>query len=216
MSHDQSLKRETNAGSMLMEITSIHLTTQLDRRKPTSTASADHVVRWSSRFAQPRRCRYYLGQRAATSASDHCSATMPKPGAETVSTLQQVLDYLTANKIQMVLALDLRDAATAIAVFQVLSNTINSLNRPYTMDAPFKVPAVAFSPGGNLNVGLLTGTFGENANVQPIFNTGDITSTYCLESQSGVNVERDQDCPMTIMALAAVTISFETPSIRPC
>ncbi len=119
----------------------------------------------------------------------------------------------------MVLALDLRDAATAHAVYALLSTTNDSLNRPYTEDALFKVPAIAFNSGNAVSVDLIGSTFslgyqaGPPANLQPVFNTGDIQpAAYGSEENVGAALQAFRTAtqsPTPYVNIPAVEIQYK-------
>jgi len=89
-------------------------------------------------------------------------------------TLQDALNYMTANKIAMVLALDIRDARTANAAWQVINNGYDYLGRNYLLETLFKVPAKAFATPSDVEVALPAGPSRYPAYFQPVYNTGDI------------------------------------------
>jgi hypothetical protein len=109
-------------------------------------------------------------------------------GGEEMSSLQQVLNYLTLHQIAMVLALDLRDAATATAAWKVISSTTDYLGNSYAQSTLFKIPGKAFLPldaNGNPTSFTDTSVFkaafaagpGYTAvHFQPVYNTGDIAA----------------------------------------
>ncbi len=60
-------------------------------------------------------------------------------------TLQDVLDYMTKNKIAMVLTLDIKDPATAGAAWKVVANSNDYLGNPYYNSVLFKIAARNFT-----------------------------------------------------------------------
>ena len=52
--------------------------------------------------------------------------------------LQDALDYIRQNKIAMVIALDIRDVATAQAAWTIIQNNSDFLGRPYSASTVFK------------------------------------------------------------------------------
>lgn len=93
-------------------------------------------------------------------------------------TLADALDYMTANKIAMVLALDIRDAASASAAWRVIDAHSDYLGRNYLNTTLFKVPAKAFaSPRDVENAFPLESSGSLLAYFQPVYNTSDIEPT---------------------------------------
>lgn len=113
------------------------------------------------------------------------------------SSLQQVLNYLTQNKIAMVLALDLRDGPAATAAWNVIASTPDYLGNSYAQSTLFKIPGKAFlnpnNPGvftdttvfqntfpavnfTNPNTGATTALNYSDVHFQPVYNTGDIAA----------------------------------------
>ncbi len=111
------------------------------------------------------------------------------------STLEAVLNFLTQNKIAMVLALDLRDAATAEAAWKVIAATPDYLGNSYVQSTLFKIPGKAFlnpsNPGvftdttvfansfppvnfNNPSTAVTTTLDYSDVHFQPVYNTGDI------------------------------------------
>ena len=94
--------------------------------------------------------------------------------SESPSSLQQLLDYMTSNKIAMVLALDLRDARVASASWAVIANSKDYLGRSYAASTLFKIPAKAFTTPADVEATFAFGPGAGAANFQPVYNTGDI------------------------------------------
>lgn len=111
------------------------------------------------------------------------------------STLQGVLNFLTENKIAMVLALDLRDGPAAEAAWKVIAATPDYLGNSYAKSTLFKIPGKAFlnpkNPGVFTDTTVFQNTFPRvnftspntgdttvlsysDVNFQPVYNTGDI------------------------------------------
>lgn len=59
--------------------------------------------------------------------------------SEQPSTLQQVLDYLKANQIAMVLALDIKTSADALACWSVIEANTDYLGRPSALTTVFRI-----------------------------------------------------------------------------
>jgi len=60
-------------------------------------------------------------------------------------TLQEVLNYMTKNKISMVLTLDIKDQATAAAAWNVVANSKDFNGNPYYDSVLFKIAARNFT-----------------------------------------------------------------------
>ncbi len=103
------------------------------------------------------------------------------PNPTYIPTLKQVLDYMTQNKIAMVLALDLRDGPTAAAAWSVIQPNTDYLGRSYASSTLFKIPGKSMGSPANFKA-----QFGQNwqfVNFQPVYNTGDIApSVYGSET----------------------------------
>lgn len=115
-------------------------------------------------------------------------------------TLREALDYLTQNGIAMVLALDIRDAATAAAVYAVLSDpsVTDYKGRSYLQSTLFKIPAKEFpAPADFANAFYKINPNIGQIHFQPVFNTGDIAANVFGSEQSIKNwlysFERDED-----------------------
>jgi GH43 family beta-xylosidase/glycerophosphoryl diester phosphodiesterase len=106
-----------------------------------------------------------------------------KPSAETVSSLQQSLDYMTANKIAMVLSLDIRSAEIAKAAWPVIANSKDYLGRSYAESTLFKIPGKAFRTTADFK-----SAFGSNygsVRYQPVYNTSDLVANTFGDGRSG-------------------------------
>ncbi len=101
------------------------------------------------------------------------------------STLQEALQYISQNKIPIVVALDLRDPATAKAAWSVVASMIDYKGRPLYQSTLFKIPSKGFippsgSPAGTTSIDIYKQTFGAyygEVHFQPVYNTGDIAAT---------------------------------------
>jgi hypothetical protein len=60
--------------------------------------------------------------------------------------VQDALNEIKNKNIQMVVAFDIKDAATAAAVWNVVAKTNDSENRPFAQSVLFKMPPTAFQP----------------------------------------------------------------------
>lgn len=88
-------------------------------------------------------------------------------------TLQDVLDYMRANRIPMVLSLDMRDAATASAAWSVINSNTDYRGRPFSASTVIKLPVTVFPAPADF-----VATFGSNftqVNYIPVFNTSAIS-----------------------------------------
>ncbi len=95
------------------------------------------------------------------------------------------------NKIAMVLALDLRDAHTTNAAWNVISKNSDYLGRNFILSTLFKVPARAFANSREVLAALPGGGPFYTPNFQPVYNTGDIAPGAMPENLltfGGVNV----------------------------
>jgi glycerophosphoryl diester phosphodiesterase/lysophospholipase L1-like esterase len=114
-------------------------------------------------------------------------------------TLKEALDYMTQNKIAMVLALDIRDAATAAAALKVILNHPGDyLGRSYLATTLFKIPAKVFpSPTAYVNNFYSITPGISSIHFQPVINTGDIAADVFGSEQSINNwlydFETDED-----------------------
>jgi len=63
---------------------------------------------------------------------------------ENVHTLQEALNFINGQKIAAVIALDIKDAASAQAAWAVVASNTDYLGRPYAQSVLFKINASAF------------------------------------------------------------------------
>jgi GH43 family beta-xylosidase/glycerophosphoryl diester phosphodiesterase len=106
-----------------------------------------------------------------------------KPSSETVASLQQSLDYMTTNKIAMVLSLDIRSAEIAKAAWPVIYNSKDYLGRSYAESTLFKIPGKAFRTTNDFKA-----AFGSNYRsvyYQPVYNTSDLVRDTFGDGRSG-------------------------------
>jgi len=89
-------------------------------------------------------------------------------------TLQDALNYMTTNKIAMVLALDIRDATIAQGAWKVIVDTNDYQGHSYAQTTLFKVPANAFASPQDVEAAFRYGPGSGAAYFQPVYNTGDI------------------------------------------
>lgn len=97
-------------------------------------------------------------------------------------TLEDALNYMTENKIAMVLALDIRDPHTANVAWQVIGNHNDYLGRNYLNTTLFKLPAKAFASPSAVETALPSGPGQYPAYFQPVYNTSDIEATTATTS----------------------------------
>lgn len=88
-------------------------------------------------------------------------------------TLAEALDYMTANQMAMVLALDMRDAAVARRAFDIISQHNDYQGHSYLETTLFKVPAKAFPTVADFHDAFPSGNW-KFVQYQPVYNTGDI------------------------------------------
>jgi len=94
---------------------------------------------------------------------------------EFAPTLQEVLDYMTYNKIAMVLTLDIKDPATASAAWQVVNDTKDYLGNSYAQTTLFKIAARNFtSPTSMINTIFSYGAGPFAVHLFPYFGTANI------------------------------------------
>jgi O-glycosyl hydrolase len=91
--------------------------------------------------------------------------------SEGVSSLQNALDYIKANRIAMVISLDIRDAATAQAAWNVISNNTDYLGRPSSQSTVFKFGAKLFKDTASFKGAFPNYTA---LNWIPVYSTSDI------------------------------------------
>ncbi len=101
-----------------------------------------------------------------------CTAPKRYLTGEYPPTLQNVYDYIRSNHIQMVLELDIKDAATSKAAWQIVQQNKDDRGRSAVDWTIFKVPAIAFS-----NTNAYLDTFGSTysqVKFNPVFHTAGI------------------------------------------
>jgi GH18 family chitinase/glycerophosphoryl diester phosphodiesterase len=109
--------------------------------------------------------------------------------SETPPTLQAALDYVRANKIAAVLALDIKDASSAQAAWQVVAANGDYLGRPYANSVLFKINGFTYPTPTDFETAFsghsfpgLTNPDGtpivdyQMLNYWPVFNTNMVTS----------------------------------------
>ncbi len=185
MSHDQTWGRETCYRTSVIG-------NSFDPFTPPGNSSndADNPAVNSVALADMRSYVYRTFMR--DSISLNCFPPGKPTGNPYPPTLQDVLDYMTANKIAMVLALDIRDASIASSARRVIGSNSDYMGRNYLLSTMFKVPAKAFASPQDVeralppNSGDLTPSY-----FQPVYNTGDIAPGVIaedLEDFGGVDV----------------------------
>jgi len=72
--------------------------------------------------------------------------TVQNPSADKtpVASLRDLLNYMTTNKIAMVIAIDVKDIPSALACWSVIKSTTDYLGRPYYKSVVFKMGAQIF------------------------------------------------------------------------
>lgn len=120
-------------------------------------------------------------------------------------TLQEVLTEMSKDKIAMVLTLDIKDAATAKASWDVLKSNVDYLGRSYAKSVIIKVPARNFKSVADYDATFPL-TTADDPHVFPYFNTGDIKpQTYGSETAIQQNIAAiEADTSIHISALEIV------------
>lgn len=92
---------------------------------------------------------------------------------------------MRANKIAMVLSLDIRDAAIASAAWAVVSRNVDYLGRNFILTTLFKVPAKAFASPQDVERTFPASEALYRTNFQPVYNTADISPGEIVDTLFG-------------------------------
>jgi hypothetical protein len=205
MSHDLTLGRETDYGFYILQNTFSPFTLpgnfSNDQLNPAVSSLTMAYIQQSA------------GSVPAIQLRDTISLGVPS-GGEEMSSLQQVLDYLTSHQIAMVLALDLRDAAAATAAWNVISSTKDYQGNSYALSTLFKIPGKAFLNGQNYtDTSLFKNAFSAGrgypaVHFQPVYNTGDIAANLYGNEQNIITQLRSFENDSTI-DVTAVEVQYK-------
>jgi hypothetical protein len=118
--------------------------------------------------------------------SDHGCTGLGNIFGEYPPTLSDALDYITKNKIRMVVMLDIQGVNIAQAALNVVTSKSDDAGRPFLNSVVFKMPASLF-PNGYTDI---VSTFGVNAlniNFIPVINTADVApvTTTITDTEDG-------------------------------
>jgi len=123
---------------------------------------------------------------------------------EYAPTLEKVLNEMKNDKIEMALTLDIKDAATAAAAWQVLNRVTDSRERSYSQLVIIKVPGRNFKTTALYDTTFPSLGHGP-AHVFPYYNTGDIKpTTYGSETEIIRNigaVEADNNIRVSVLEI---------------
>jgi hypothetical protein len=209
MSHDLTLGRETDYGFVSVQ-------NVFDPFKLPGNSSNDQLdpLVGSLSLAQ---IQGPSGGPPSIQLRDSVSLRLGTGNSEGVSSLQQVLNYLTSHQVAMVLALDLRDAAAATAAWNVISTTNDYLGNSYAQSTLFKIPAKAFLNGTNFqDTSVFKTAFaaapGYTAvHFQPVYNTGDIAANLYGNETNMISQLTAFESDSTI-DVTGVEIQYKKPS----
>ncbi len=88
-------------------------------------------------------------------------------------TLQDVLDYITRNKIAVVLALDIKDDATAQICWRVIKANNDYRGNPYSQSVVFKMPGRVYNSAAEFQTAF--GSDYASVLLWPFYGTADIS-----------------------------------------
>ena len=135
------------------------------------------------------------------------------PESEYVSSLQDALNFMTQNRIAMVLSLDIRDPRTAAAAWVVIANSRDYLGRSYAASTLFKVVAKAFRTPADFKSNFSFGPGYQAVNYWPVYNTSDIAPDVFGDEQSLILHLRNFQSDPTIKVSAVEIQMKQTPGI---
>lgn len=114
-----------------------------------------------------------------------CNASNKGYYAPKAPTLQEALDFMTKNKIAMVLSLDIRDPKIASAAWAVVSKNSDYKGRNYILTTLFKVPAKWFATPRDVEITFPSGPGFYTPNFVPVYNTADIAPGAIVDTLFG-------------------------------
>jgi GH18 family chitinase/lysophospholipase L1-like esterase len=180
LSHDDNWGRELcNTGGFFSF-------SQFDPFQPPSNSSNaalnPAVNSWSLGYLRSGVDPPFLRDSATIATSGSVAAcTVPGAYGTYAPTLQEVLNYMTQNRIAMVLTLDIKDQATAAAAWQVVACTDESvpctydyLGNSYANTTLFKIAARNFKTTAAVEQTFAAGPGPSAAHLFPYFGTANI------------------------------------------
>jgi GH18 family chitinase/glycerophosphoryl diester phosphodiesterase len=101
-------------------------------------------------------------------------------------TLSDALDYISNNKIRMVVMLDIQGLDIAKAAYNIVQAKNDDAGRPFLNSVVFKMPASLFPNGTSDFLNTFQNNFG-NINFIPVINTADVapTTTTITDTEDG-------------------------------